>query len=155
MSSVRVDIQPSIKSHLDVAQKKRLADFADQLISGGAGLPSASAADVQGAWMDRTLAARPDLAEVIIEVIKGENDPTIELERLRREDSGMFSRFAFAVSGAYLMNPRVRDLLGLPGNAPKPNPAFPDEADHYLANGILNPVIERGPIYRPTPPATT
>jgi len=41
--------------------------------------------------------------------------------------------------------------LGLPGNAPKPKPALPDEADYYFRDGILEPVKARGPIYRPTP----
>lgn len=149
MSTVEVVTQ------LDVAQRNRLAQFADQLIVGGAGLPSASGADVHGKWIDRTLTARPDLAEVVLAVIVLEGEPEIELERLHREDFGTFESFAFAISGSYLMNPRVRKLLGLPGNAPKPKPAFPDESDYYLADGILNPVIERGPIYRPTPPTTT
>ncbi|MCW2739051.1 MAG: hypothetical protein JWN97_3695, partial [Nocardioides sp.] len=40
---------------------------------------------------------------------------------------------------------------GMPGDAPKRNPAFPDESEHYLSDGILDPVLQRGPIYRPTP----
>ncbi|CAB4932052.1 unannotated protein [freshwater metagenome] len=32
-------------------------------------------------------------------------------------------------------------------------PALPDEADAYLEDGILDVVIARGPIYRPTPEA--
>jgi hypothetical protein len=55
------------------------------------------------------------------------------------------------VAGSYLMNPRVRRGLGLPGGAPRPKPALPDESDYYLSGGILDPVIARGPIYRPTP----
>lgn len=139
----------------DDASRSRLAEFADLLIAGGAGLPPASGADVQGKWIDRALAARPDLAEAVHTMITGTGDPAVELARRRNEDPATFDRFAYIVAGAYLMNPRVRKLLGLPGNAPKPNPAYPDEADHYLGDGILEPVIERGPIYRPTPPAST
>ena len=132
--------------------RARLGQFADLLITGGAGLPSASAADVQGKWIDRTLAARPDLVDTIHSVLNRPDEPRAALDALRRDDHQLFDRFAFAIAGAYLMNPRVRRQLGLPGNAPKRKPAYPDESDHYLEGGILDPVIERGPIYRPTPP---
>jgi hypothetical protein len=138
---------------LDDALRGRLAEFANLLIAGGAGLPSASEADVQGKWIDRTLVARPDLVEVVHAVIGGAGEPAAELKRIRSEDPLLFDRFAHAIAGAYLMVPKVRKGLGLPGNAPKRKPAYPDEADHYLSDGILDVVIERGPIYRPTPPA--
>jgi hypothetical protein len=141
-------------ARLDDTLRSRFAEFADLLIAGGAGLPSASAADVQGKWIDRALAVRPDLAEMVRAVIGLPGEPRVELERLRKEDPQTFERFAFTVAGAYLMHPRVRRLLGYPGQAPKPKPAYPDESDLYLADGILNPVIERGPTYRPTPQAT-
>ncbi len=132
-------------------QRTRLAGFADHLIAGGAGLPSASGADVHGAWIDRTFAARPDLVSVVLEVIDQDGAPGPVLDGLRISDRAKFDAFAFAVSGAYLINPRVRKLLGLPGPAPMKNPAFPDEAESYLEDGILDPVIQRGPLYRPTP----
>jgi hypothetical protein len=141
-----------LKPTLDDAQRSRLAAFADALIPGGAGLPSASAAKVHQKWIDRVLAARPDLGELVLQVIAGETEPRAELEQLRQLDPDRFERFTFAVSGAYFINPRVRKLLGYPGSAPKKKPAYPDEAEHYLEDGILDPVIARGPIYRPTPP---
>ena len=131
--------------------RERLAVLADHLISGGDGLPSASGADVQGVWMDRVLAARPDLIEVVIAVIGQAGDPATDLDALRVQDPATFDVFSYAIAGAYLMNPRVRGLLGMPGDAPRRNPAFPDESDYYLSDGILEPVIARGPIYRPTP----
>lgn len=138
---------------LDQASRARLAEFADLLISGGAGMPTGSEAGVQGKWIDRTLAARPDLVESVESVLARPGDPKAELAVLRQEDPRLFERFAYAIAGSYLMNPRVRRLLGLPGNAPKPKPAYPDESDHYLEGGILDPVIQRGAIYRPTPTA--
>ena len=45
---------------LDDAARARLAGFADVLISGSPGWPSASGAQVHGEWMDRTFAARPE-----------------------------------------------------------------------------------------------
>ena len=45
--------------------------------------------------------------------------------------------------------PEVRQLLGYPAGVRARQPAYPDEADSYLDDGILDAVIVRGPIYRP------
>jgi hypothetical protein len=136
---------------LDEAQRATLAGFADALVSGGDGLPSASEAKLHEKWIDRVLRARPDLAAPVLAVIERGGEPVSELERWRVQEPTTFEQFAFAVTGGYLLNPRVCKLLGLPGNAPKRNPAYPDEADFYLEDGILDAVRARGPIYRPTP----
>jgi hypothetical protein len=132
----------------------RLGLFADVLIKGGAGFPSASSVDVPGAWIDRVLAVRPDLETVIVSVIEMEGDPEQVLAQLQLEQRATFDSFAFAIAGAYLINPRIRKLLGYPAAIPESNPAYPDEAESYLEDGILDVVINRGPIYRPTPPST-
>jgi hypothetical protein len=136
---------------LDQPQRAALAAFADVLIAGGDGLPSASEAKLHEKWIDRVLRVRPDLGAPVLAVLGCEGDPAVELERVRAEDPVTFAAFAEAVAGGYLLNPRVCKLLGLPGNAPKRNPAYPDEADFYLEDGILDAVRARGPIYRPTP----
>jgi hypothetical protein len=133
---------------LDDALRQRLAGFADVVIPGGAGLPPASGVDVHGKWIDRTLGARPDLAELVHAVIARPGEPQAELEQLRKDDSDAFETFAYAIAASYLMSPRVRKLLGYPGATPKANPAYPDEAEYYLSDGILDPVLQRGPIYR-------
>ncbi|GAA1809447.1 hypothetical protein HC028_23600 [Planosporangium flavigriseum] len=140
-----------LEFRLSQAQRDRLAVFADLLISGGAGLPAATEVDVAGAWIDRALGARPDLVETVVGVLAEEGEPAEVLARLRAQEPERFDAFAFIVAGAYLIHPRVRKLLGYPGGAPEPSPAFPDEADAYLEDGILDVVIERGPTYRPTP----
>lgn len=134
-----------------VVDRERFAVLADALISGGAGLPSASEADVHVVWIDRVLAVRPDLVEPVTSVTGRAGEEPTDLDALREQDPATFDSFSYAVAGAYLMNPRVRGLLGMPGDAPKRNPAFPDESEHYLSDGILDPVLQRGPIYRPTP----
>jgi hypothetical protein len=78
-------------------------------------------------------------------------DPETDLEQLKDADAQAYSDFCYAVAGAYLMNPQVRGLLGLPGAAPVPNPASPDKADYSVVVELLQPVLRRGPVYRPTP----
>ena len=135
-------------------QRARLALFADALIAGGAGMPSASEAEVASLWIDRVFVARPDMEVTVRAVIALEGDPGGVLAGLRAGEPDVFASFAFAVAGAYLINPRIRRELGYPGPVPMKNPALPDEADAYLEDGILDVVIARGPIYRPTPDAS-
>jgi hypothetical protein len=131
--------------------RQRLAAFADALIPGGAGLPSASAADVHQSWIDRTFDCRPDLTAMVMKVIGGTADPADELKRLRQAEPDLFENFAFAIAGAYFMNPEVRQLVGYPGPAPLRKRPKPGEAEDYLRGGLLDPVIKRGPIYRIVP----
>ena len=134
-------------------QRERLAALADVLIAGGAGMPSASGAEVHAQWIDRVMAVRTDMDQAVRQVLELEGDPVEVVEGLGKQSPELFTAFAFAVAGAYLINPRIRRELGYPGPAPMKNPALPDEADAYLEDGILDVVKDRGPIYRPTPDA--
>ena len=57
-------------------QKERalLAELADVLIPAAGGMPSASQADVAGKWLDAVLAARPDLAGRLSDVLATARD---------------------------------------------------------------------------------
>jgi hypothetical protein len=138
-----------LSTGLGDASRVRLAEFADILIPGGSGLPSASDADVAGQWINRTLAANPDLAGAVADVLASPGAPDEVLSNLRLSHRDVFDAFAFAVSGAYFMNPAVRNALGYPGIAPRRLPAADGEADYYLEDDVLAPVVDRGPIYRP------
>jgi hypothetical protein len=50
---------------------------------------------------------------------------------------------------AYLMIPEVRTAIGYPGQR-RHHPQF-DEAANQITDGILDPVVERGPVYTPVP----
>ena len=148
-----VDVSVTGSVPLTAAQRERLAELADALIAGGAGLPSASEAEVHSVWIDRVFAVRPDMEATVRAVLALPGDASSLLADLRVSDEQRFSAFAFAVAGAWLINPRVRRELGYPGPVPMRQPALPDEADAYLEDGILDVVVARGPIYRPTPDA--
>ena len=139
----------AVERRLDDGLRPALARIADILIPGGEGMPAASDADVQGKWIDRALATLPELepefSRLLAEAATAE--PEEALRRLRAEP-GSFALLTLFVSGSYVMNPRVRRLLGYPGAAPAGNPAFPDESDYYLEGGLLDAVLARGPVYR-------
>ncbi|SDZ42854.1 hypothetical protein SAMN05444365_11545 [Micromonospora pattaloongensis] len=140
-----------LSTELGDASRARLAALADVLIPGGSGLPSASAADVAGQWINRALAANTDLAPAVREVLAVAGAPAEALAEVRRRDHVLFEAFALAVSGAYFMNPAVRNALGYPGIAPRRMPAAEGEAEYYLEDDILTPVLDRGHIYRSVP----
>jgi hypothetical protein len=148
---VTIGSAPAAPVAIPEDRRARLAELVDCLIPAGAGLPSASGVEVHGPWIDRVLDARPDLGPVVLSVLALDGAPQEALDRLRADDPEMFGHFAYTVAGAYLTNPRIRKLLGYPAAGPAKNPAFEDEADSYLEDGILDVVIDRGPIYRPTP----
>jgi choline dehydrogenase-like flavoprotein len=122
----------------------RLAALADALIPAAGELPSASDADPSGKWLDRALAARPDLAPAFERALGTE-----DVETLAEADPEAFQALALLVSGAYYMNLKVRKRIGYPGQ--KSSPPYPDEAEYYL-EGLLpereEPLPERSPSAR-------
>jgi hypothetical protein len=136
---------------LSVEERETLAGLADVLIPPGPVLPSASDAGVSRRWVDRVLAARPDLDAALRAVLAGAAgaDPEAEVARLRAQEPVAFATLALVVEGAYYLNRKVRKLIKIP--FPARRDALPDEADFYLEGGLLDPVINRGPIYTVPP----
>ncbi len=129
--------------------RSTLAGLADVLIPASAGFPSASQVGVAAEGLDQVLAVRPDLAKplkVILQSAKGRN-PAEVVAQLQNENPASFAALAEIVAGAYFMNPQVRVAIGYHGQVPQPLASRPD----HLNDGLLQPVIDRGPIYRPTP----
>jgi choline dehydrogenase-like flavoprotein len=121
----------------------RLSALADALVPAADGMPSASEADATGKWVERALAARPDLVPAFERALA-----TADVQRLAEEDPDAFAALADIVAGAYYMNVKVRKRIGYPGQ--KSSPPFPDEADYYL-EGLL-PEREE-PLPEPVPVA--
>lgn len=75
--------------------------------------------------------------------------PEAHLERLNRADREAFTALTTVTIATYYMNPRVRELIGYPGQEsvsydPTATPA-------YITDGSLAQVVARGRRYRPTP----
>src|SRR5207302_8891004 len=76
-------------------------------------------------------------------------NPTTEVERIQREEPSAYDLLCTVVAGAYFLNPRVRQMIGYPGQ--QAVPIVPETPPDYEQDGLLASVIARGPIYRPTP----
>ena len=129
------------------AERTTFAGLADLLIPAAHGMPAASAVDVHERRLDRILAARPDLAEPLRAILTeaAARSPEAAVARLRDDDLPSFQLLLSVVTAAYYSSPKVRRLIGYPGQ--RATEVFPDQAEHDLRDGILDPVIARGPIW--------
>lgn len=138
-------------SKLTDAERKTFSAIADYLIPEAEGMPSASQVGVPAELLDKVLAVRPDLVEAMqrgLRAVAG-LDGEAGARKLNETDGVAFHAVSLAASGGYYMSPQVRKLLGYPGQESRP--FDPDKTTDYLDDGTLQPVIDRGPIYRPTP----
>ena len=135
----------------DPSQRAVLADLADVLIPAGDGMPSASAAAVAEEGLNQVLAAVPSLGASLADVLaraKGREAAEV-VTSLARTDPAAYGILTEVVTAAYFMNPNVRQAVGYTGQGPTPL----DPRVDYMEDGLLESVIKRGPIYRPTPKA--
>lgn len=138
-------------SPLSETDRENFMAIADFLIPEGEGMPSASQVGVHDELIDRVLAVRVDLIEPLLRGVRaiaglgGE----VGANQLNENDAEAFHAISLAASAGYYMCPRVRQLIGYPGQESRP--FDPDKTVDYLDDGLLQPVIDRGPIYRPTP----
>jgi hypothetical protein len=129
-------------------ERATLAALADVVIPAGDEMPSASQADVAGEGLDLVLAARPDLVEPLRDLLRHARgqSPQAVIAALHANNAAGFNVLADFVPAAYFMNAGVRKAIGYAGQQPRPIDPAPD----YLADGLLESVIRRGPIYRRT-----
>lgn len=133
----------------DPTERSLFAELADVLIPPGDGRPSASQAEVHGDWLDQVLLARPDLVVPLKDLLvkaQGHDLKSFVME-LKLSDPMAFGVLAEIVPAAYFMNPTVQKAIGYSGQGPKAMDPYPD----YMEHGLLESVLRRGPIYRPTP----
>ncbi len=135
----------------DPSQRAVLAGLADVLIPAGDGMPSASAAAVAEEGLNQVLAAVPSLEASLADVLSSAKgrEPAEFIDSLARTDPAAYGILTEVVTAAYFMNPDVRKAVGYTGQGPSPL----DPRVDYMEDGLLESVIKRGPIYRPTPKA--
>lgn len=128
------------------------ASLADLLIPAGEDFPAASQAGVADEGLDQALAVRPDLIEPLKRVLAmaqpgAGRGPAEVLSDIQKSDPEAFAALTELVPGAYFLDPGVRAKLKYDGQIGRPI----EEKVDYLDDGLLQSVIDRGPIYRPAP----
>ncbi len=135
----------------DEARAGTFLAFADFLIPAYETKPAFSAVST---WQDALSALdfRPDLKEAFyrgLDASAEAPEPEAGLEALYDGDAEAFNAVTTLIITTYYMNPKVRELIGYPGQE---NVTYdPHDTQSYLTDGTLSKVIARGRRYRPTP----
>ncbi len=134
---------------LDARQRELFAKLADTLIPASENMPSYSESDANGEFLDAVFVARPDLHDALCELLArvGDQSPADVVKDLQSHAPDEFAVLAEIVPAAYFMNPAIREAIGYSGQGPQPIDVRVD----YMEDGLLESVIRRGPVYRPTP----
>jgi hypothetical protein len=145
MSADPVAMSPSVV--LGPERLTILAAVGDHLIPAAHGMPSAAAVVTEG-QLRFVVHSRPDLLEPLRRALRSELgvDPVARLAALTEHDPEGLAALQLVIVAGYYTDATVRDLLGYPGQVAKPVNALDYPA--YLDEGLLDRVIERGPIWR-------
>lgn len=129
-------------------ERRAFLALADVLLPGNGRLPRASdagIADCLGQALDLRSDLEDSVRSVLPRVIAGEQADEVVGSL---DAAGDLADLFALTSGAYCMSPTVWTALGYPGQEAR---EVHDETDSFV--DLLMPVFDRGPTYRPTPPA--
>lgn len=131
----------------DPGQRRTFAALADALIPAGHGMPAAGSI-VDDHRLRFVLTARPDLAAPLSNVLAEPvgDDAQRRLDELAGREPGLLAALQLVVVAGYYSDMTVRDRIGYPGQTARPVQAL--DYPEYLAEGLLDGVIARGPIWR-------
>lgn len=142
---IGLDLTMPLSAH----QREVFGRIADILICEADEMPSATQVDVHTRWIDEALRLRPDLRAALdtaIELVGSETDVRTDVEGIATGHPEIFVAIGTLTAGSYYMDDRVRALMGYPGQEAR---RLVDDTEQYLDR--LERVVDRGPLYRPTP----
>jgi hypothetical protein len=136
---------------IDDELRRTFAAIADVLIPAYRDMPAASEAGVAGEPLDRILTLRDDLKAPFFRGVRAAIGKPAEASArsLNDSDPDALAAIGLVASAAYYMDPEVRKKIGYPGQ--DRSPIDPDAPPDYMQDNLLQPVIARGQIFRPTP----
>jgi hypothetical protein len=136
---------------IDDAHRDRLRAFASVLIPEAHGMPSAGDVGVADGQLDRVLAVRDDLTEPLLRAIAqlDPDDHEGSLEHLVRDDPEAHDALLLVIVGGYYTDADVRRRLGYDGQVP--SEVRPEIIPNYVEEGLIDPLLARGPVYREVP----
>ena len=129
-----------------------LKPLVDAMIPAYEDMPAASDADLLEIHAERVLELRQDLRDPFRRAMRalkdiGDKTPEEFLVDIQKDDQEAYVALSTIVAGGYMFSEEVCSKYSYPGMAPTEWEA--EEIPYYVRNGLLNPVIERGPIYQP------
>ncbi len=144
----------SAGAQVDDALRDRLRAFADVLIPAAHDMPAASDVGVADRQLELVLRARPDLSEPLARALERVDPADHEgsLAQLREQDLPAHDALLLAVVGGYYIDRDVRRRLGYTGQVPVEVRA--EIIPNYVEEGLIEPLLARGPVYRSVPAAS-
>jgi hypothetical protein len=150
----RLSVPPRVtRPPRDLTERELTTLFriADCLIPAAGPNPAGSAAEDYTAHLLVALGARSDVFDTVMAGVERLADVPGDrlwaaLKQMWSTDLETFNPLSSIVAGAYFMTPQIKALIGYPGQ--QRDPASVDEAANQI-EGLIDPVIERGPIYVP------
>ena len=132
---------------LDSGARGRFTALADRLIPAAHGMPSAAEV-VTDDRLRFVLRARRDLLEPFVAALGADlgDDPDVRLATLGRDDPATLSALQLVLVGAYYTDPRVKELIGYPGQLAIEVRSW--EVPPYLEEGLIDAVLARGQVWR-------
>lgn len=127
----------------------RLSHLADLMLPAAHGMPSAGEVAAIVSHLERVLTWRDDLREPLARAVAALDPETLTIERLSAYggiDEEAYVALTTVVAACYYQCPLVRERIGYPGQVAKTYDPFAYTA--WVAEGLLDPVMARGPIYR-------
>jgi hypothetical protein len=134
-----IDLTPS--------EVERLSETADFILPSEEGMPVASSVLRDGRLLHVALKARHEQASLVREVCAQLQSPSHELiGQMFSDTPTAMEAVANIIAGAYFMDADVRRSIGYPGQVKRP--AGLEEAVDDLGDDLLDPVFDRGQLYR-------
>lgn len=136
---------------IDRCDRDQLRRFADVLIPAAHGMPSAAEVGVADDQLDRVLAVRDDLAAPLLRALARVDADAHDrsLAALARDDVEAHDALLLVIVGGYYIDAGVRRRLGYDGQVPAE--VRPEIIPDYVEEGLIEPLLERGPVYRTVP----
>ena len=142
-------VSPVEAADIDIG---RLTALADVMLPAAHGMPAVSDVKAVESYLAQVLSWRDDLRQPLVRAVDA-LDPTSftvhRLATLHTEDEAAYVALTTVVAACYYLSPVVRELIGYPGQVAKTYDPF--AYTEWVAEGLLDPVAERGPIWREAP----
>lgn len=130
----------------------RLTALADVMLPAAHGMPAVSDVAAVESYLPQVLGWRDDLREPLVRAVDALDPASFTIDRLsalHEEDEDAYVALTTSVAACYYLSPAVRELIGYPGQVAKAYDPF--AYTEWVAEGLLDPVVERGPIWREAP----
>lgn len=138
---------------LDAAELATIKAVADVLVPRAGGAPAATEDPDFETFLPRALSARADAFDTITDALghlgSVDSDLAARLRVLSESDFTTFQALSAVIAGAWLMCPATQERIGYPGQRAVLFQIA--QGSDEISEGILEPVLDRGEFFRPTP----